>query len=46
MSIYSLIKKNWTPLSNIIDWKNNYDPEAGVTTLVRTDGTDWPPLTN
>ena len=30
----------------IIDWKNNYDPEAGVTTLVRTDGTDWPPLTN
>lgn len=29
-----------------IDWKNDYDPEAGVTTLTRTDGTDWPPLTN
>lgn len=29
-----------------IDWKNDYDPEAGVTTLTRTDGADWPPLTN
>lgn len=30
----------------IIEWKNDYDPEAGTTTLVRTDGTNWPPLTN
>ena len=28
-----------------IDWENDYG-EAGVTTLTRTDGTDWPPLNN
>lgn len=27
-----------------IDWFNSYSPEAGVTTLVRQDGNDWPPL--
>lgn len=25
-------------------WKNDYDPEAGTTTLVRQDGRDWPAL--
>jgi hypothetical protein len=29
----------------IIDWENDY-AEGGVSTIVRTDGTDWPPLTN
>lgn len=29
-----------------IDWKNSYDPEAGVAVITRTDGTDWPPLKN
>lgn len=29
-----------------LDWYNDYDPEAGVTVLTRTDGTDWPPLFN
>lgn len=28
-----------------IDWENDYG-ESGVTTLTRTDGKDWPPLTN
>jgi len=28
-----------------LDWKNDYDPEAGVTTITRTDGKNWPPLT-
>ncbi|WP_020534709.1 hypothetical protein [Lewinella cohaerens] len=28
-----------------IVWTNDY-AEGGTTTLVRTDGTDWPPLTN
>ena len=28
----------------ILDWENDYG-EAGVTTLTRTDGTDWPALT-
>ncbi len=41
---YNSVTVNGSTL--IIDWKNNYDPEAGVTTLVRTDGTNWPPLTN
>lgn len=27
-----------------LDWKNDYDPEAGVTVLTRTDGTEWPAL--
>ncbi len=27
----------------IIDWENSY-AEGGVTTLTRTDGTNWPPL--
>jgi hypothetical protein len=27
------------------DWKNDYDPEAGKTTLTRQDGKDWPNLT-
>ena len=26
------------------DWMNDYDPEAGVSVITRTDGTDWPPL--
>ena len=26
------------------DWANGYAPEAGTTTLKRTDGKDWPPL--
>lgn len=28
-----------------IDWENDYG-EAGITTLTRQDGNDWPPLTN
>ncbi len=27
-----------------IDWKNDYDPEAGVAVITRTDGTNWPAL--
>ena len=27
-----------------IDWSNDYAPEAGVSTLTRTDGKDWPSL--
>ena len=27
-----------------IDWSNDYAPEAGVSTLPRTDGKDWPSL--
>lgn len=27
-----------------IDWKNSYDPEAGVAVITRTDGSDWPAL--
>ncbi|MBK9254784.1 MAG: hypothetical protein IPM42_04790 [Saprospiraceae bacterium] len=28
----------------ILDWKNDYDPEAAVTTITRKDGKDWPAL--
>jgi hypothetical protein len=28
----------------VIDFKTTWDPEAGVATITRTDGTDWPPL--
>ena len=29
-----------------ISWFNDYAPEAGVLTLTRQDGANWPPLTN
>jgi hypothetical protein len=28
----------------ILDWRNDYDPESGVSTITRTDGKTWPAL--
>jgi PKD-like domain len=40
---FNSIKVEGTKLT--LDWNNDYDPEAGVTVLVRKDGKNWPPLT-
>ena len=42
--VYKIKTLTVTAKTITIDWDNDYPPEAGVTTITRTDAKNWPPL--
>lgn len=43
--LYQYLSVTTSGSTLVIEWDNDYG-EGGTSTFVRTDGTDWPPLTN